>query len=121
MKKENEGGTYPSSTYKIQVGCGNLYITIIHRAKGRFKGILIPRTSKFHCPITTRAAIEKLATFGGRRNLKQVIKDLRGDKFSHRCEKYHIGCEAASCFDAVSQVIERWQKSKKKLPNKVEK
>jgi len=112
-----EGGIfegYPSQTYKIRVGCGNLYVTICYDNKRRFKRLFIPRNSKFYCPITTRDAISKLATYEGRRNIKQLIKDLRGDKFTHHCDKYNVTSEAVSCFDAVSKVMEKWLKRKRK-------
>lgn len=103
-----------SVTYRIKVGCGNLYVTIVTRDKGRFDRVIIPRQSKFYCPHTTRDAIQRLVTFGGRRNLRQVIKDLRGDKFGHHCDKYNVNAEASSCFDAVSKVLEKWQKQRRK-------
>ncbi len=113
-----QGGSYPSVTYKTRVGCGSLYIIIIHDDKRRFKRLLIPRNSKFYCPLTTRDGLAKLATFQGKRSLRQLIKDLRGSK-SHYCDKYHVGCEATSCFDAVSKVIERWVKLKRKRGGKI--
>lgn len=114
----NPGGEHndflPSTTIGIRVGCGHLYAIICHDEKRRFKRLFIPRNTKFYCPVTTRDAIAKLCTYEGKRNLKQLIKDLRGDKFGHRCDKYVVGAEAASCFDAVSRMLEKWQKLKRK-------
>jgi len=106
--------TNKSETHRVRVGCGNLYVTIVIREKGRFDRLIMPRQSKFHCPETTREAIAKLVTFGGRRNMRQIAKDLGGDKYSHHCGRYHAGCEASSCFDAVSQTLKRWQKERRK-------
>ncbi len=113
---ENRGGNFdqmPSTTFKIRVGCGNLYCTIVYDEKKRFKRLFIPRNSKFYCPLTTRDAIAKLVTYEGKRSLRQVIKDLRGDKFGHHCDKYNITAKASSCFDAVSQTLSKWRKNKK--------
>lgn len=114
MKEKNEGEVISNSTYSVKVGCGHLYVTICHDEKGRFRRIFIPRNTKFYCPVTTREAIAKLATFQGKRNLRQLIRDLRGDKFGHHCDKYNITAEAASCFDGVSKVLEKWKKSKRR-------
>ena len=110
---ENQEGSSPSSTYRIKVGCGSLYIIIVHDEKRRFKRLFIPRNSKFYCPLTTRDAIAKLATFQGKRSLRQLVKDLRGSK-AHYCDKYNIGVEATSCFDAVSRAVASWLKLKRK-------
>lgn len=107
-------GEYPNATYGIKVGCGKLYVTICHDEKKRFKRLFIPRNSKFYCPLTTRDAISKLATYQGKRSLKQLVKDLKGDKWGHHCDKYTVLAEASSCFDAVSQSLDRWMKSKRK-------
>ena len=114
---EIKGGDYecmPSVTSRIRVGCGNLYITICYDLQKRFKRLFIPRNSKFHCDLLVRDGLARLATYEGKRNLKQLIRDLRGDKFGHHCNKYHINAEASSCFDAVSKTLEKWQKSKRK-------
>jgi len=103
----------PNSAFKIKVGCGNLYIVICHDEKRRFKRLFIPRNSKFYCPLTTRDGLAKMATFQGKRSIRQLIKDLRGSK-AHHCDKYNITAEAASCFDAVSKVLEKWLKIKRK-------
>ncbi len=115
----NTQGGSPSATYSITTGCGKLYATIVYDEKRRFKRLLIPRNSKFYCPLTTRDGLAKLATFQGKRSLRQLVKDLRGSK-SHYCDKYHIGCEATSCFDAISKIVEKWVKLKRKRGGKVE-
>ena len=117
----NEGGNFdsmPSSTYKIRCGCGNLYATICYDEKRRFKRLFIPRNSKFHCDLIVRDNLARLSTYEGKRNLKQLIKDLRGDKFGHHCDKYNVTAQASSCFDGVSQILSKWLKKKRKRPKK---
>lgn len=103
----------PAMTYKIRCGCGNLYIIINHDEKRRFKQLFIPRNSKFRCDLVTRDGLARIATFEGRRSLKQVIKDLRGNK-AHHCDNYNVTAEAASCQDAVALALQRWLKVKRK-------
>jgi len=114
---ENQEGVSPSTTYGIKVGCGRIYVTILYDEKRRFKRLFIPRNSKFYCPLTTRDAIARLATFQGKRSLRQLVRDLRGSK-AHYCDKYVIGCEATSCFDAVSRAVASWLKLKRKRGGK---
>ena len=107
-----EGGKFdnnPEETFAIRVGCGSLYVIIVHDGKHRFRRLFIPRNSKFHCDLVVRDALARLATYQGKRNMGQLIKDLKGDKFGHRCEKFTVLCEAASCFDAVSKALEHWR------------
>jgi len=111
-----EHALLPCETMGIKVGCGTLYVIICHDEKRRFKRLFIPRNSKFYCPLTTRDAIAKLCTYEGKRNIKQLIRDLRGSKFDHRCDKYHVGAEASSCFDAVSIALTKWLKKKRRKP-----
>jgi hypothetical protein len=112
-----EGEYTPDTTYKIKVGCGNLYIIICHDEKKRFRRLFIPRNSKFYCPLTTRDGLARMATFQGKRNMRQLIRDLRGSK-AHHCDKYSVAAEATSCFDGVSKVLEKWQKLKRKRTSK---
>lgn len=107
----------PSSTYKIMVGCGNLYITICYDEKRRFKRLFIPRNSKFHCDLVGRDGLSRIATFEGKRSIRQAIKDLRGNK-AHHCDKYNISSQAASCSDAVALALQKWQKIKRKRVKK---
>lgn len=114
----------PSATIKVGCGCGNLYAIICHDDKGRFKRLFIPRNSKFHCPLIHRYHLEKLATFQGRRNLGQLVKDLRGEKpivnkVGHYCDNYSVGVEATSCEDAISKAIEKWSRRKELLNNPI--
>jgi hypothetical protein len=112
--KGEDFDSMPSQTYKIKVGCGNLYITICYNGKRRFKRLFIPRNSKFRCDLLVRDGLARLATYEGKRNLKQLIKDLKGDKFGHHCDNYNVTCQASSCFDAVSKSLKRWQENKRK-------
>jgi len=113
MIQKTEWEVTPGATYKVKVGCGNLYVTICYDDKRRFRRIFIPRNSKFYCPLTTRDAIAKMGTFQGKRSMRQLIKDLRGNK-AHYCEKYNVTAEATSCFDAVSRALGKWLKVKRK-------
>ena len=109
-----EWSMFSSTTYAIRVGCGKLYITILYDDKKRFKRLFIQRNSKFFCDLVHRYHIEKLATYMGRRNVSQLIKDLRGEKPAfgkdgHFCNRYIAGCEASSCEDAVSLALKMWK------------
>jgi len=103
---EVEFVTYKSKTYGIKVGCGTFYCTIDYNADGSFHKIRIPRNTKFNCSLMMRDAMAKGATYKIRRDPKQLIKDLKGNK-GHCCEKYNISCKAYSCSDALSKVVER--------------
>lgn len=106
-------GEYPSCTYCIKVGCGKLYITIMYDSARRFKRVFIPRNSKFKCDLVTRDGLARIATFEGKRSLKQAIKDLGGSRANH-CDAYNVSCQAASCSDAVSIALKKWLKVKRK-------
>ena len=109
----------PSATYGIRTGCGRLYVTICCDEKRRFKRVFIPRNSKFHCDLVVRDGLARLATFQGKRSLRQAIRDLRGSK-AHHCDKYNVTCQATSCQDAVAISLQKWLKKKRKrLTNKV--
>ena len=115
-KEKIEGEDFncvPSVTYGIRVGCGKLYITICSDKQRRFKRVFIPRNSKFSCDLTVRDGLARLATFQGKRSIRQLVRDLGGSK-GHHCEKYSVSCEAASCQDAVAKSISRWLKVKRK-------
>ena len=96
--------TLKSKTYAVRVGCGNLFITIEYNQDGSFHKLRIPRNTKFNCSLIARDSLAKQATFLGRRDPQQLIKDLKGSK-AHACKNYNITCKAYSCPDAVAQVI----------------
>jgi hypothetical protein len=98
--------TYKSKTYAIRVGCGNLYVTIDYNQNGSFHKIRIPRNTKFNCTLIARDSLAKQATFQIRREPKQLIKDLRGNK-AHACKNYNITCKAYSCSDAIAKVVQK--------------
>lgn len=107
--------TYKSITWKVQTGCGKLYITILFNEDGSLHKVLIPRTSKFQCSVTMRDGLARQATFQGRRDLKQLVKDLRCDE-KHACDGFNVSVKSAikngemgaySCADAVAKVIEK--------------
>jgi hypothetical protein len=114
VESEGEFDYTPSETIGIRVGCGILYAIICHDEKRRFKRLFIPRNSKFNCDLVLRDGLARTATYQGKRSLKQLIKDLRGDKFSHHCNKYHAGCQAANCQDGISRMLSIWLKRKRR-------
>jgi len=95
---------WKSETYRIKVGCGNLYCTVIFNADGSIHKVWIPRNSRFNCSLITRDSLSTQATYQARREPSQLIKDLKGSK-AHCCEKYNITCQAYSCSDAVAKVV----------------
>ena len=106
--------SWSSKTVKVITGCGNLYITIDYKEDGTVHKVKLQRNSKFACPITVRESLGKQATFQARRDIKQMIKDLKGDK-DNSCDKYDITIKnetekgrltAFSCSDAVARVLE---------------
>jgi hypothetical protein len=97
---------YNSKTYAIRCGCGNLYVTIDYNTDGSFHKLRIPRNTKFNCTLIARDSLAKQATFQARREPKQAVKDLKGNK-AHACKNYNITCKAFSCSDAVAQVLRR--------------
>lgn len=98
--------TYKEKTYGIRVGCGNLFIMVEYNTDGSFHKIRIPRNTKFNCSLVIRDSLAKQATFQGRRDPKQLVKDLKGSK-AHCCKNYNITCKAYSCSDAVAQVLKK--------------
>jgi hypothetical protein len=103
----------PSVTYRIRCGCGNIYIIIDHDEKRRFKRLSISRNSKFRCDLVMRDGLSRIATYEGKRSLRQAVKDLRGNK-SHHCDNYNVTSEAVSCSDAVALALSKWIKVKRK-------
>jgi hypothetical protein len=107
-----------SRTYSILCGCGKLYVTVYDMPEGG-KNVLIHRKSTFACDMTLLDALQRQTTFQTRRELKQAIKDLKGNddpRLGHRCEKFHIGIKGAikqgklaaySCSDAIARILER--------------
>jgi hypothetical protein len=98
--------SYPSKTYCIKTGCGNLYITMEFNHDGSFHRIRLPRNTKMNCSLIMRDSLAKSATFKCRREPAQFVKDNKGSK-AHACEHYNITCKAYSCNDAVAQVIQK--------------
>ena len=97
---------YKSRTHGVKVGCGTFYITVERNQDGSFHKVRIPRNTKFNCSLMSRDALAKQATFQGRRDPKQLVKDLKGSK-AHACKNYNITCKAYSCNDALSGVIKK--------------
>ena len=97
---------YPSKTYAVRVGCGNLFVIVDYNQDNTFHKIRIPRNTKFNCSLVIRDSLAKQATYQGRRDPAQLVKDLKGSK-AHCCKNYNITCKAYSCSDAVAQVIKK--------------
>jgi len=104
-----------STTYRVFVGCGNIYITIDYNKDNSIHRIRIQRTSKFKCPIIMRDSLARQATFQARRDIGQLVKDLKGNPYN-ACDSYNITITSKmknnelagySCADAISKIIER--------------
>jgi len=102
----------PSKTYRVKVGCGNRYITLIYD-KDKIDRVMVHRCSKSSCPHTYIDSLARQATFGVRRDVDQVISDLIGGEH-HHCDQYNISVKSAikqgimgafSCSDAVARVL----------------
>jgi hypothetical protein len=94
-----------SITWCVRCGCGNLYITVLYKDSKPWK-VFIPRNTRFNCSLMMRDALAKDATYKIRRDPKQLIKDLKGNK-AHACKNYSIVAKAYSCADAVASTIEK--------------
>ena len=106
--------TRTSKTWKVVVGCGNLYVTVEFNEDGSIHKIRIPRNTKFKCSLMMRDRLAKQSTFQARQNVKQLVKDLKGS-MDDTCEEYNIMVKSAmktgklaaySCQDAVARVVE---------------
>ncbi len=102
----------PSKTYKVKVGCGNIYITIVYNKDGSIHRVRLPRNTKFNCSLIFRDGMAKEATYKARRDMPQLIKDFKGRKPDLVCDNYNINCQAYSCRDAIAKVFEYETKEK---------
>ena len=100
-------------TTGFRVGCGKIYISVLYDDKKRFRKVMVHRNSKFKCDLVTRDNLAKMVTYQARRSLKQALRDLTGEKFSHHCDMYVVGCES-SCGDAIAKTLRLWLKEKRK-------
>ena len=105
----------PSKTYKVLVGCGNIYITTDYKENGDLHKIRLQRTSKLKCSPSLLHPLFSSATFQSRRDIKQSIKDHKGSEVD-ACEKFNISIKSAmkqgklaayNCSDAIARVLER--------------
>lgn len=103
----------PSKTFKVITGCGNVYITADFSEKGLHK-IRMQRTSKLHCPISVLNPLFRSATYQGRRDIQQAIKDNKATEVD-ACGKYNIVVKTAmregklaayNCADALARCLE---------------
>ena len=107
--------TVKSKSYKVLTGCGNIYITCDFNGGNTLHKIRMQRTSKLHCPYTVLSKLYRSATFQGRRDIKQAIKDHKESE-EDACVKFNIQVKSAmkkgelaaySCSDAIAKVLER--------------
>lgn len=113
---------YPCKNYKIKVGCGNLYISVIYN-EDKPHNVLIHRKSKCACDMTFFDALQKQSTFQTRRDISQLIKDLKGSlQEKNYCQKFNASLKEAikegnlaafSCSDAVARVLRNELKKEK--------
>ena len=105
----------PSKTYKVLVGCGNIYITCDLKEDGSLHKVRMQRTSKVKCSISILQPLFRSATFQSRRDILQAIKDHKGSE-AYACDRYNIIIKSAmkqgklaaySCADAIARVLER--------------
>jgi len=105
----------PSKTYKVAVGCGNIYITCDMKDDGKLHKIRMQRTSKLKCSPSVLHTLFSTTTFQSRRDINQAIKDHKCFECD-ACDKFHIGLKgkmkngelaAYNCSDAIARVLER--------------
>ena len=105
----------PSKTFKVAVGCGNIYITCDMKENGQLHKIRMQRTSKLKCSPSILHNLFSATTFQSRRDINQAIKDHKCTE-ADACDKFHIGLKsrmkkgelvAYNCSDAIARVLER--------------
>lgn len=105
----------PSKTFKVAVGCGNIYLTCDQREDGSLHKIRMQRTSKLKCSPSILHNLFATTTFQSRRDINQAIKDHKCTE-ADACDKFHIGLKgkmkkgelvAYNCSDAIARVLER--------------
>ncbi len=115
VKEEVNLSFKPSKTYKVLVGCGNIYITCDYKENGDLHKIRLQRTSKLKCSPSLLHPLFSSATFQSRRDIKQSIKDHKCFE-SDACDKFNIIVKSAmkqgklaafNCSDAIARVLER--------------
>ncbi len=109
---------WDSKTYKVRVGCGNVFITIV-KNDGQVIRVITYWKTTFHCDVTFFDALNRQTSFQTNRELEQAIKDLKGNdsqKEGHFCCKYSVSVKgyikqnklgAYSCADAIARVLEK--------------
>jgi hypothetical protein len=127
MEKLKDLEAYPSATYQVKVGCGHLHVTVVYY-EGKVYNVFIHRKSKapqVKCDIIWFDGLQRQTTFQTRREMIQVIKDLRGNDDpvqGHYCQQFNIYLKglikkgklaAYSCQDAVARVLyKEYEKNK---------
>jgi hypothetical protein len=127
-----------SRTYRVFVGCGNIYVNIELDEEGNPHKVRMQRTSKTHCSPTTLDSLFRSCTFETRRDIRQAIKDHKAKSDINSpvgvevCDKFNIGVKskikqgemaAYSCSDAIAVVLERVlsdDKKKEKVEQRAE-
>jgi hypothetical protein len=103
---------YPSKTYAVKTGCGNMYVTVMF-VEDKPNRIFIHRSSNLQCDLIYLDSLQRQSTFQTQRDMKQLIKDLRGNE-GHCCKTFNISLKnmikngklaAFSCPDAIARVL----------------
>lgn len=116
-EKGEDFDSIPSKTYRVYVGCGNIFITVC-RVEGQVVKVILHRKSACICDISFFDALNRLCSFATNHDLEMVLDDLRGNdlpKDGHFCQQYGIAVKskmkqgflgAYSCADAVVKAVE---------------
>ena len=100
-----------SKTYKVVVGCSNIYITCDFDKDGKIDKIRMQQNNKLHCSLAILKPLFKSVTFETRRDVRQTIKD---HKSIVACKMFNIKVKSAmkkgelsayNCSDAIARVL----------------
>jgi hypothetical protein len=103
-----------SKTYRVATGCGSVYITADFNSDNSLHKIYMQRTSKLSCSPSLLAPLFRSATYQGRRDIQQAIKDHKGSLVD-ACDKFNVSLKnrmyngelvAYNCSDAVARCLE---------------
>jgi len=103
-----------SKTFAVTTGCGKVYISCDFKDDNSLHKIYMQRTSKLSCSPSLLAPLFRSATYQGRRDIIQAIKDHKGSLVD-ACDKFNISLKnkmangelvAYNCSDAVARCLE---------------
>ena len=104
------------TTYKVRVGCGNLYVTINEDEKGNFFEVFSNLGKSGTCARASTESISKLITLylrsGG--EIQHIVDYIGGIACSSQIFDPNAGRQIVSCSDGVSYVLKKHLESKKK-------